>query len=121
MISQRPARGVSTRAAKHAGLSKRGQHSQSIEPLRLTSAAVWQSPMRPYSSILGAAEEIAGAGSDTQLARPVRAAACIVRAPTSATGSDLDLHGADIASGVTGRCIAGTGVRLGGVLQGCGA
>ena len=36
---------VPTRAAKQAGLSKRGQHSQSIEPSRLTSAALWQSPI----------------------------------------------------------------------------
>jgi hypothetical protein len=33
-------------AAKQAAESKRGQHSQSIEPLRPTSAAVWQSPIR---------------------------------------------------------------------------
>jgi hypothetical protein len=32
-------------AAKQAGLSKRGQQSQSIEPPLLTSAAVWQSPI----------------------------------------------------------------------------
>jgi hypothetical protein len=32
-------------AAKHASLSKRGQHSQSIEPSRETSAALSQSPI----------------------------------------------------------------------------
>jgi hypothetical protein len=32
-------------AAKHAPESKRGRQSQSIEPSRLTSAAVWVSAM----------------------------------------------------------------------------
>jgi hypothetical protein len=32
-------------AAKHAAESKRGQHSQSIEPSKPTSAAEWQSPI----------------------------------------------------------------------------
>jgi len=44
-MRQRPLSGVPTIAAKHAGLSKRGQHSQSIEPSRLTSAALRQSPI----------------------------------------------------------------------------
>ena len=44
-IRQRPLSGVPTSAAKQAALSKRGQHSQSIEPSRLTSAALWQSPI----------------------------------------------------------------------------
>jgi hypothetical protein len=35
--------GVPSKAAKHALLSKRGQHSQSMEPLRPTTAAVVQS------------------------------------------------------------------------------
>ncbi len=34
-----------TSAAKHAAESKRGRHSQSIEPSRDTSAAVLVSPM----------------------------------------------------------------------------
>jgi hypothetical protein len=34
-----------TCAKKQAGLSKRGQHSQSIEPIRRTIAQVEQSPM----------------------------------------------------------------------------
>jgi hypothetical protein len=33
-------------AAKQASESKRGRHSQSIEPLRPTNAAVWQSPIK---------------------------------------------------------------------------
>ena len=33
--------------AKHASESKRGRHSQSIDPLRPTRAAVWVSPMIP--------------------------------------------------------------------------
>jgi hypothetical protein len=45
MIRQRPFSGEPSSAAKHAGLSNRGQHSQSIEPSLLTSAAVWQSPI----------------------------------------------------------------------------
>jgi hypothetical protein len=36
---------VPSTAAKQAGLSKRGQHSQSIAPARLTSAALAQSPI----------------------------------------------------------------------------
>ena len=49
-----PAPCASTRAcrsprswAKHASESNRGRHSQSIDPLRPTSAAVWVSPMMP--------------------------------------------------------------------------
>ena len=38
---------VPEQAAKHACESKRGKQSQSIEPLRPTSAAVWRSPIRP--------------------------------------------------------------------------
>ena len=38
-ISQRPCSGVPSSAAKQASESKRGQHSQSIEPSRPTSAA----------------------------------------------------------------------------------
>jgi hypothetical protein len=34
-----------SKAAKQASLSKCGQHSQSMEPLRLTRAAVRQLPM----------------------------------------------------------------------------
>ncbi len=44
-MCQRPFSGEPSNAAKQAGLSKRGQHSQSIEPVLLTSAAVWQSPI----------------------------------------------------------------------------
>jgi hypothetical protein len=44
-MRQRPLSGVPTSEAKQAGLSKRGQHSQSIEPSRLTRAALWQSPI----------------------------------------------------------------------------
>ena len=44
-MRQRPCSGVPSRAAKQAGLSKRGQQSQSTEPSRETSAAVSQSPM----------------------------------------------------------------------------
>jgi hypothetical protein len=43
-MRQKPLSGVPSSAAKQAGESKRGQHSQSIEPLRPTSAAVRQSP-----------------------------------------------------------------------------
>jgi hypothetical protein len=39
--------GLPTRAAKQAGLSKRGRQSQSMAPSRLTSAQVRQLPMRP--------------------------------------------------------------------------
>ena len=45
-ISQRPCSGPPSRAAKQAGLSNRGQHSQFSEPSRPTSAAVSQSPIR---------------------------------------------------------------------------
>jgi hypothetical protein len=45
-IRQWPCSAVPSSAAKQASESKRGQHSQSIEPLRPTSAAVWQSPIR---------------------------------------------------------------------------
>jgi hypothetical protein len=45
-IFQRPCSERPSRAAKHAGASKRGQHSQSIEPSRPISAALWQSPTR---------------------------------------------------------------------------
>ena len=38
--------GLPSRAAKQASESNRGQHSQSIEPSRPTSAAVSQSPIR---------------------------------------------------------------------------
>jgi len=44
-ISQRPWSGVPRSAAKHASESNRGQHSQSIEPSRPTSAALSQSPI----------------------------------------------------------------------------
>jgi hypothetical protein len=44
-MRQCPFSGVPTNAAKQAGLSKRGQQSQSMEPSRLTSAALWQSPI----------------------------------------------------------------------------
>ena len=45
-IIQRPWSGVPRSAAKQAPESKRGKHSQSIEPSRPTSAAVWQSPIK---------------------------------------------------------------------------
>jgi hypothetical protein len=45
-ICHRPCSGEPRRPAKHAGESKRGTHSQSIDPSRATSAAVWQSPIR---------------------------------------------------------------------------
>jgi hypothetical protein len=51
-ISQRPFLCVPRSAAKQASESKAGQHSQSIEPLRPTSAAVSPSPISAYSSIL---------------------------------------------------------------------
>ena len=38
-------------AAKHAPESKRGTHSQSIEPSSATRAAVWVSPMSAYCSM----------------------------------------------------------------------
>ena len=43
--SQRPCCSSPSSAAKHAPESKRGTHSQSIEPSSATSAAVWVSPM----------------------------------------------------------------------------
>ena len=43
-ISHRPLSGSPRRAAKHAWESKRGRHSQSIEPSLPTSAAVLPSP-----------------------------------------------------------------------------
>ena len=45
-IMKRPCSAVPSRAARQAALSKRGQHSQSMLPLRPTSAAVTQSPIR---------------------------------------------------------------------------
>jgi hypothetical protein len=45
LIDQRPCSECPSNAAKQAPLSNRGQHSQSIEPLAPTSAAVVQSPM----------------------------------------------------------------------------
>jgi hypothetical protein len=42
LITQCPAPSSRSRA-NNEGLSKRGQHSQSMEPSRLTSAAAWQS------------------------------------------------------------------------------
>ena len=44
-MSHRPFSLVPRSAAKHAGESKRGQHSQSIEPSRPTKAAALQSPI----------------------------------------------------------------------------
>jgi hypothetical protein len=44
-MSQRPLRLSPSRDAKQAALSKRGQQSQSIEPLRPTRAEVTQSPI----------------------------------------------------------------------------
>jgi hypothetical protein len=44
-MRQCPFSGDPNKAAKQAGLSKRGQHSQSIDPVLLTSAAVRQSPI----------------------------------------------------------------------------
>ena len=44
-MSQRPFSRPPRRAAKQAGESKRGQHNQSIDPARDTSAAVSQSPI----------------------------------------------------------------------------
>jgi hypothetical protein len=46
-MRQRPWRASPSSAAKQAALSKRGQHNQSIEPLRPTRAALVQSPIRP--------------------------------------------------------------------------
>src|SRR3954447_8461669 len=50
-IFQRPFCRPPRSAAKQAGESKRGQHSQSIETSRPTSAAEWPSPIRGESSI----------------------------------------------------------------------
>jgi hypothetical protein len=47
LISHRPFLFVPNKAAKQASESKAGQHSQSIEPSRPTSAAVSQSPISP--------------------------------------------------------------------------
>jgi hypothetical protein len=44
-MSHRPCSAVPRRAAKQADESKRGQHSQSIEPSRPTRAADLQSPI----------------------------------------------------------------------------
>ena len=44
-IRHRPCSGVPSSAAKQAPESKRGKQSQSMDPSRLTRAAVWQSPM----------------------------------------------------------------------------
>lgn len=44
-ICQRPLSAVPSSAAKQAPESKRGTHSQSIDPSRATSAAVRQSPI----------------------------------------------------------------------------
>jgi hypothetical protein len=46
-IRQRPWRSSPSSAAQQAPASNRGRHSQSIEPSRLTSAAVRRLPMRP--------------------------------------------------------------------------
>jgi hypothetical protein len=46
-ISHRPLLVSPRSAAKHASESNRGQHSQSIEPVLHTSAAVSQSPISP--------------------------------------------------------------------------
>jgi hypothetical protein len=43
--SQRPCSAVPNNAAKQAAESNRGQHNQSIEPSRATSAMVSPSPM----------------------------------------------------------------------------
>ena len=45
LIRQYPLSELPSKAAKQAGLSKRGQQSQSIDPSLLTSAAVRQSPI----------------------------------------------------------------------------
>src|ERR1700722_3214984 len=50
-INHLPCSGPPRSAQKHALLSKRGAHSQSIEPSRPTSAAVSQFPMTAQSSI----------------------------------------------------------------------
>ena len=46
VIRQRPLSGEPRSAAKQAGLSKRGQQSQSMDPALLIRAAVRQSPIR---------------------------------------------------------------------------
>ena len=45
VMSQRPCSGVPSSAAKQAGESKRGRQSQSRDPWREISAAVWVSPI----------------------------------------------------------------------------
>ena len=45
--SQRPCRSSPTTAEKHDAESKRGRHSQSIDPFRPTRAADCMSPIRP--------------------------------------------------------------------------
>src|SRR5689334_1678604 len=50
-MRQKPLPSSPNNDAKHAGESKRGMHSQSMEPPLSTSAAVSRSPMRAYSSI----------------------------------------------------------------------
>jgi len=45
-VNQRPFSGRPSNAAQQAPLSNLGQHNQSIEPPRETSAAVSQSPTR---------------------------------------------------------------------------
>jgi hypothetical protein len=46
-MRHRPCLGVPSKAAKQASESNAGQHNQSIEPSRPTSAAVSQSPINP--------------------------------------------------------------------------
>lgn len=46
-IAQKPLSRVPSKALKHASESKRGMQSQSIEPDRLTKAAVRAFPIRP--------------------------------------------------------------------------
>src|SRR5690606_40388516 len=52
-IRQVPCFCVPRRPEKTAGESKRGRHSQSIEPSSQTWALVCMSPIRPYCSIRG--------------------------------------------------------------------
>jgi len=49
-IDHDPARS-SSRRANTDGLSNRGKHSQSMEPVRSTRAAVWQSESIAYSAM----------------------------------------------------------------------
>src|SRR5579863_3687050 len=49
-IDQCPWSGVPSSAVQHAGESKRGRHSQSMEPVLETKAAVSASPIIAYSS-----------------------------------------------------------------------